>query len=88
LKAYLFRAEGDEINVEEGPRLLALESFANNKLPLCSAKNAAQMLLGREISASEDSWLTELSATFANANYSYKALVKAIVMSPAYRRVR
>ena len=88
LNAYLFRAPEHEIYVEMGPKLLALSTFADNRLPECTARTAASYLLGREIYEEEQEWLDQLVVAFASSGYNYKELIKAIVMSPIYRRVR
>jgi hypothetical protein len=88
LNAYLFRAPEHDIYVEMGPKLLALSSFADNRLPECTARTAAMQLLGRDLHEDEESWLDQLVVEFAASGYNYKALIKAIVLSPIYRRVR
>jgi hypothetical protein len=88
LNALLFRAPEHEIFVEMGPKLLALSSFADNRLPECTARTTAMNLIGRELYEEEEAWLDNLVVQFASSGYSFKALVKAIVQSPIYRRVR
>ena len=70
-----------------GPALLALLEVAGNRLPECSAKTLVQRFLGRDIHEDEYGWIDELVVTFAASEFSYRELVKAIIMSPAYRRV-
>lgn len=45
-------------------------------------------LFGRKLDGEEEAWLGQLARAFVASNYSYQALVKAIVTSPVYRRVR
>jgi hypothetical protein len=87
LSWYLFQTEGNQKNVEEGPALLALLEVAGNRLPECAAKTAAQRMLGRDLLEDEQGWVDELVVTFAGSSFSYRELVKAIVMSPIYRRM-
>jgi hypothetical protein len=88
LKALLFRAPEHEVFVDMGPKLLALSSFADNRLPECTARTAAENLIGRALYEEEEAWLDNLVVQFASSGYSFKALIKAIVQSPIYRRVR
>ncbi|MBR56435.1 MAG: hypothetical protein CMH54_00085 [Myxococcales bacterium] len=88
LAAYMFLHEDNHINVEQGPRLLALQGFADNRLTECMARTVAQNLLGRDVAETEQDWLNSMVVAFATSNYNMKALVKAIVQSPLYRRVR
>jgi hypothetical protein len=87
LRWYLFQVDDNKKNVEEGPALLALLEFARNRLPDCTARTLGQRLLGREVSQKEDGWIDELVIHFAGHDFNYRQLVKAIVMSPIYRRM-
>jgi hypothetical protein len=88
LNWYLFQKDGNQKNVEEGPALMALIEVARNRLPDCTARTLAQNLLGREVTLDEQGWIDELVVTFAGSDFSYRELVKAVIMSPIYRRVR
>lgn len=88
LKAYTYLAAEHAANVEQGPRLLALRSIADNKLPACMSRHSAEFLMGRPLTEGEQPWLDELVRAFAWGDYSYRGLVRAIVTSDAYRRVR
>lgn len=88
MRWYEFRHEEHYEHIEEGPALLASRSVADNRLPLCVARNTATWLLGREPLDAEEDWLQELSKDFAGSGYNYRALVQEIVTSPVYRRVQ
>jgi hypothetical protein len=88
LKGYVFRHEEHYDHVEVGPRLLAMGSVVDHKLPRCVARTAVQWLLGREVDATEEAWVEELAYRFASGGYHYGDLVRMIVMSRTYRRVR
>lgn len=90
LNPYYFRREEHERNVERGPQLLALAEIAStqNRLPLCVARRTAEWLLGRSMQADDEPWITELAQHFISGDYSYRSLVRTIVTSPRYRRVR
>lgn len=88
LKAYSFRRPEHERNVEAGPRLLALTEVASNRLPACVARRTAEWLLGRTPDEGDADWLAGLTREFVAGGYHYRDLVRAIVQSPRYRRVR
>lgn len=88
LMSYEFRRPEHEINVEVGPRVLALSAVVDHRLPTCAARRTAEWLLGRELMPEEGGWLDELAVAFVADGYRYRALVKAIIMSETYRRVR
>jgi hypothetical protein len=88
LKAYTYMAAEHAANIEQGPRLLALRAIADNKLPACMGRHSAEFLLGRAVTEAEQPWMDELVRTFAWQDYSYRGLVRAVVTSDAYRRVR
>ena len=89
LKSYQFRREDHERYIEVGPRLLALSTITDNRMPRCVARRTAEWLMGKELGTPEDAaWIEELARQFVFADLSYKSLVKAIVTSDQYRRVR
>jgi len=88
LRAYEFRRPEHERNVESGPRLLALSTVTDNRLPMCSSGNVVRWLLGREVGEEEAAWQATLATRFVQRGYSWRALVKAVVTSDVYRRVR
>jgi hypothetical protein len=89
LRAYEFRREDHVRHVERGPRLLAFTAVADGRLPACTARRAAEWLLGREMTAEGDAaWLGGLARGFVANAYSYRWLVRSIVTDARYRRVR
>ena len=89
LRSYVFLRESDQDNVDQGPRALALRAVATGQLDRCVATRTAEWLLGRDIDAdTEEDWIESLASSFANQGYSYRELVRAIVESDVYRRVR
>jgi len=88
LMSYEFRRPEHEKNVELGPRLLALSTTVDHRMPKCVSSYAASWLLGRTLHKSEAAWLDKLAIDFVAKGYSYRKLVKAIVTSDVYRRVR
>ena len=88
LAAYQFRRPEHQRNVEMGPKLLVLTSIVDDRFPKCVAKRTAEGMLGRETTADEQSWIADLSRDFLASGYRYRSLVKSIVTSDVYRRVR
>ncbi|MFN3202607.1 MAG: hypothetical protein ACE366_29720 [Bradymonadia bacterium] len=88
LRAYLFRRDPHMRNVEMGPELLALTAVADGRIPQCAATRTAEWLLGRDLDVKESTWAAELSADFVYSDYSYRQLIKAVLTSSVYRRVR
>ena len=90
LKSYQFRREDHVRNIENGPRLLALTAVADKRLPRCVSRRTAEWLIGRPLEPTddEDAWLSELTTNFVTGGYRFDALVRDIVTSATYRRVR
>ncbi len=89
LNAYQFRRDAHLRNIEQGPRLLALQGLADDRLPACVTRRAAEWLLGRPLDQPGDAaWLAARSRDFVQADYSYRSLVRSIVTDGRYGRVR
>ncbi len=89
LRAYVFLGEDAQANVDNGPQSLALLGVATGQLDRCVATKAVEWLLGRELDAeTEGDWIAELAQEFSGSGYSYRELIRAVVTSEPYRRVR
>jgi hypothetical protein len=88
LNAYKFRRTDHHANVEAGPRRLIETTTTDGRFTNCTARTAAEWLLGRSMEEFEEPWLSELEAGFIASDFSYRELVRAIVTSPVYGRVR
>jgi len=88
LKPYVFRRAEHEVNIEQGPSLLALQGIVTHELPMCAARTALANALGRAVLPDESEWLDEVALDFAAQGFSYRDMVKAIVTSDTFRRVR
>ncbi len=88
LRSYEFLEERNIDHVEVGPKLLVYSSVVDGRLPMCVASNTAEWLLGREIGPDDEAWVTELATGFSAGGFSFQGLVKDIVTSEEYRRVR
>jgi len=88
LNAYQWRRTGHQKNVELGPKFLVLTSIVDARFPDCVAKRALESMLGREAKPQEVAWYQELSLDFLNSGYRYRDLVKSLVTSDLYRRIR
>lgn len=87
-RPYVFRSDEHVRNVENGPRLLVLSSVVDGRLQGCVARSTAEWLLGRPLGVNESDVADHYVRTFEDSGFSYRALVKAIVTSDLYRRVR
>ena len=87
LQAYQFLEPWQEANVEGGPELLVDATIVDGRLQTCTAENAATWLLGRPLGEDDDDELAKWTTALTGSGWSYKELVKAIVMSDSYRRV-
>ncbi|MCO4761044.1 MAG: hypothetical protein KC502_06035 [Myxococcales bacterium] len=88
LNAYVFRQDVHKHYIEQGPRLMALGAVADNRLPRCVAKRTAEWLVGRQLQGKELEWAQELALDFVKNGYRFRSLVRDIVTSDIYRRVR
>jgi hypothetical protein len=88
LKSYQFRQSVHERHVEEGPKLLVINSVVDSRFGDCVSQKIAARLMGRELLEDEADWLRKLAQEFVSSNYSYKSWVKAILKSENYRRVQ
>lgn len=88
LNAYKFRRDDHMANVEEGPRRMIETTMTDGRFTNCTTRTAAQWLLGREMQEFEEPWIDDLEQGFIDTTHSYRQLVRDIVTSPVYRRVR
>ena len=87
-RPYVFRHPEHVRNVEAGPRLLVLSSVVDGRLQRCVARSTAEWLLGRPLADSESAVVEDLVTGFEDDGFRYRSLVKKIVKSDLYRRVR
>ena len=87
LQSFQFLKEQDMDNVAFGPKLLFQKKILDGSIANGTTKTAIQWLINRKLEPFETKWLTELSSGFMASGYSYKALIKAIVTHPYFRRV-
>ena len=88
MKSYEFRRDEHMEFPDAGPSRLALQATVDGRFPECVAETAAQWLLGRPLLPEEDEYIVGLASTFQSQDFSYRALVKAIVTSETWRRVQ
>ena len=88
LRGYLYRAPDELARIDEGPRGLVETAIASGELESCTVKTAWRNLVGRAMTGDElRDRLPDFERGFEAAHRSYRALVRAIVTSPEYRRV-
>lgn len=85
---YQFRKPEHVQNVDDGPRRLVLSAVVDGRLPDCVARSTSQWLLGRPLAGEEQDVVDDLVVGLLADDFSYRALVKRIVLSDLYRRVR
>jgi NAD-dependent dihydropyrimidine dehydrogenase PreA subunit len=88
LRSYEFLEERHHENATLGPTHLVNTVVADGRLPRCVATNTAQWLLGRNVDRRDGPWIDGLADGFRRDGLDYKALVRAIVTSENYRRLR
>ncbi len=88
LLAYEFRRPEHEAHVELGPKALIAQGVADGRFTDCTVRTAARWLLGRDPTPDEEAWIDELERDFVAGDYRYSQLVRDIVTSPVYARVR
>lgn len=88
LKWYQFRKPEHVQNVDDGPRRLVLSAVVDGRLTDCLSRTTGKWLLGRELAPEEQDVIDGWSAELLDDNFSYRQLVKTIVLSDLYRRVR
>lgn len=88
LKALEFLEPDQEVNVELGPAWLVDTTVADGRLTRCVVERATDWLLGRPLGPEDEGWVDGLAVEFAAGGFRYDQLVKSIVTSDVYRRVR
>ncbi|MCA9538841.1 MAG: hypothetical protein KC620_08130 [Myxococcales bacterium] len=88
LKAYEWRDEEEVRRVETGPRGFVEEAIHDGRLAQCAAEQLFTRLYKRPPTADERlDELPRFAQAFTDSGYDFKALVKALVTDPAYRRM-
>jgi hypothetical protein len=88
LNGYVFVRPEHQANAERGPKQLVLETSADARFPRCAAEKWMGALFGRALTAEEQASLDAVTTRFVQSGWRYRELVKAVVTSPVYRRVR
>ncbi len=88
LKSYEWRDAGEVARVEAGPAGLVQQSIDDGTLASCTAEQLFTRLYKRPPTADEKlRELPRFARAFAESDYDFKALVRALVVDPAYRRM-
>jgi hypothetical protein len=88
LKALQWRDEDELARASGGPGQLVAEAVEDGRLPICVMSQLFERFVGRPMSSEEKKTLEpHLLQVFGAAGYDFKALVKAIVTTDAYRRL-
>ena len=88
LQSYQFLQERYHNHVELGPDELVQEGVADGSLSACVVENTVTGLLNRDFADREAEWKHSLATGFTASNFSYSALVRSVVTSEQYRRLK
>jgi hypothetical protein len=88
LSAWQFRSREETEHAEQGPAELVRRMLPNGSMQACAARTVWARLLNRPMSTSEQQRvLPSLVRAFEDNHHNYRALVRAIVNTAAYRRM-
>ncbi len=74
--------------MERGPGALVQQALSTGEMQSCTVRTAWRRLVGRPMNEPETQRvLPELVRQFEASHHNYRALVRAIVTAPAYRRI-
>lgn len=88
LKAYEWRDAEEVAKVEAGPAALVQQAINDGRLAQCAAQKVFTRLYHREPVEAERDDLRRFARVFEDSDYNFKALVKAELMDPGYRRMK
>ena len=78
-------AYGSAANAEAGPLGAGRAITQSPEFAACAAENVATAFLGRSLGVDDEAFKSGLSQTFSAGGYRMRALVRAVVLSDAYR---
>jgi hypothetical protein len=88
LQSYVDRTTAETCRIDAGPRALVADGLATGELQSCAARTLWERLLNRPMSEAETvAVLPALAREFEAGGRNYRALVRAVVTSAAYRRI-
>ena len=88
LRAYLYRTPEEAQRIDIGPAGLAALGEESGELQSCTVRTTWKRLIGRDLTAEEEATvLPALVKSFDESGHRYKALVREIVLQPAFRKV-
>lgn len=88
LRSYEWLRPEHEGYVAEGPQRLVLEGLGDGRFTSCAVRRTSEWLLGRELEDRDATLTSALEAELASSELRYRDLVRAVVTSDTYRRVR
>ncbi len=88
LDVFMFLRDQHLANVDLGPAHLVRTSVVDDRFPSCTARRLMESLFGRPLLPEEGARLEALTRDFVASDFDYKALVKAVVLSEVYGRLR
>jgi hypothetical protein len=88
LKSFTFMKDKHMSHPNDGPKVLVYRSMVDHRLPTCITQKVALLLFGRPALPEEESWFADVAHDFVTKGYSFKSLVKTLILSDMYRSVR
>jgi len=88
LQSFTFLKDEHASHPDDGPEVLVYRSMVDHRLPTCITRKVATMLFGRSALPEEESWLSAVAHEFVTQGYSFRSLVKTLILSDMYRSVR
>jgi len=88
LKAFEFRGPDEVARLEAGPADLVARGVADGRLAACTTTQVFHRLMQRAPTTNEQVFaLAELARTFQDEGFDFTRLVRALALSPGYRRM-
>jgi len=88
LQALQFRPDSEHDRIDQGPGALVQTHIATGRISQCLTEKTSSWLLGRELTDADDPIRDAFDAELLASGWSYRQLVKSIITSETYRRVR
>ena len=88
LFGYLYRSPEETPRLDQGPATLVANALSTGQMQSCTVSTLWSRLVGRSMNDQEiQDVLPGLLQGFESSHHNYRALVRAIVSAPAYRRI-
>ena len=86
-QASIWLSEAEKGALELGPSALLDEPDEQRRVAQCTVRNLAQYLYGRELEASDLTWVEAQTDALQASNYSFNGLMRRLIEDPRYRSI-